>query len=94
MATVTAVLASCSDADGTSARVEIDYDDAVLAGEDHTLVAARCVNGLARPVTVLIRRGSGQSWLTAVVPAGETRSQNAGGPIQRVSHLPVFELRA
>lgn len=95
MATVTTVLARIADPDGSNARIEIDYDDVPLgADEDHALIAVRCVNGLTRPVAVLIRRGNGAAWFTISVPAGQTRSQNAGGPVQRTSHIPVFELRA
>lgn len=94
MATVTSLVAVVADADGTRARLELDHSDVVLADEDHALVAVRCVNGLSRAVAVVFQRPNGATWFTAPVPAGETRTQNAGGPVSRVSHLPTFSLRA
>lgn len=93
MATVTSVVAVVADSDGTRVRLELDHSDVVIGDDDHALVAVRCVNGLSRPVTVVFQRPNGSTWFTATIPAGETRTQNAGGPVSRVSHLPTFSLR-
>ena len=94
MATETIVLARIHEG-GAEARLEVDQDDAEIGTAlDHTLIAVRCVNNLLRPVAVRVRRGNGQAFLDVAVPAGQTRTQNAGGPVTRVSHLPTLELRA
>lgn len=92
MATATAVISEVWDGP-LRARIEVDYNDA-SDPNDWTLVAFRCVNELARPVTIRIKRGNGASWFSVSVPPGQTRSQNAGGPVQRMSHVPSIELSA
>lgn len=92
MATVTTVLGRIFDGPA-EARVEVDYDD-TSDPENWDLVAVRCLNGLARPVTIRIRRGNGVSWFTIQVPAGQTRSMNAGGPVREMDDIPIWELAA
>lgn len=89
MATATVVI--CRIEQGAlNARLEIDYDDAT---DPENLVAVRCVNGLARPVLILFQRVNKTSWFEVEVPAGATRSQNAGGPIRNLNDLPYLSLR-
>lgn len=90
MATATFVHSSI---ESDLARIEFDYDDASNP-DDWDLIAARCVNGLDRPVRILIWRPGGQNFFDVQVPAGQTRSMPTGGPVRNMSDLPRIELRA
>lgn len=91
MATATVVM--CQIQQGASeARLEIDYDDATDPN-NYDLIAGRCVNGLTRSVFFWFQRANRTPWISLEVPAGETRSQNAGGPIRKLNDLPNMALR-
>lgn len=88
----TKVLSRLSDGP-VECRVEYDYDE-FSDPNNWTLFRVRCVNGLTRPVSVVVQRGQGRSWWTVDVPAGEIREQVTGGPVRNVSDLPRLELKA
>jgi hypothetical protein len=72
-----------------SARIEVEYTEAT---GDFALV--RCVNGLARPVTVAIRRSTGASWWLRTVNPGQSATQNASGAVRKLVDIPQMEMRA
>jgi hypothetical protein len=90
VATVTAVIGRVYDG-AAEARAEVDYDDASNP-DNWDLIAVRCVNNLSRDAILRIRRGNGSSWFTVVIPADQTRSMNAGGPVRRMNDIPTWEL--
>lgn len=91
MASATVVLCSISEG-AASARLEVDYDDATDPN-NYDLIAGRCVNGLSRPVFFWFQRANRTPWVSLEVPAGQSRSQNAGGPIRQVNDIPIVALR-
>ena len=87
MATQTLVVASVCDESGV-ARLEVDYDD-TTDPLNPDLIAIRVVNGMTRPCLVSIRRAGQAPWFEiALIPAGQTVSQNVGGPVQQLSDIP------
>lgn len=92
----TLILGIVGDESG-QARLEVDYDettgDPLDPADDPTLIAGRVANSMARAVFFDFRRTNQQPWFTATVPAGETRSANAGGPVRKMSDLAFVMLR-
>lgn len=68
------------------ARLEIEYDE-TSDSADWDLIQGRVVNGMRRPCFVLMQRGNGQSWLERQVDAESIVSEDAGGPMRRMSDL-------
>jgi hypothetical protein len=47
-------------------------------------------NHSAHDIRVQIKRGNGQHWQDRVIPAGESFSQNAGGPVKYEFDVPEW----
>lgn len=91
MAVQTIVWASLAD-DSGQASFEVDVDD-TSDPLNWDVLTTRVVNGMARPAFCDMRRGNGQAWFTTEIPGGDTRSQNTGGPVRKMSDLPYMLAR-
>lgn len=80
MATITRTLGILSDAQGATARFELDYDDTTLRAS-----LFRCVNGFAGTVYgAVIRESDGLTYERAF-PAGTTTVSIPTGPAARIT---------
>jgi len=58
--------------------------------DDFRLIRFFGTNYGAEDRTVLVKRGNGVNWVERTIPAGESFSQNAGGPVKYESDVPVW----
>ncbi len=58
--------------------------------DDFRIIRFFGTNYSAFDKTVLVKRGNGQAWMSRTIPAGESFSQNAGGPVKYESDIPVW----
>lgn len=80
MATVTRTLGILSDAQGATARFELDYDDATLRA-----ATFRCVNGFAGSVSGAVERESDGLTYERIFAVGTTTVTIPTGPAARIT---------
>ncbi len=73
---------------------EVDDTDVIVIDEDLELYDYKLVRVFGtvhtRPMTLTAWRANGQVWFTKAFAAGESATQNAGGPVKRQSDLPSW----
>ena len=58
--------------------------------DDFRVIRWYGTNHSAFPRTITVKRGNGQAWVDRTIPAGESFSQNAGGPVKYETDVPVW----
>jgi hypothetical protein len=59
--------------------------------EDFRVIRWFGTNYSASDKFVTVHRGNGSNWVDRIIPAGESFSQNAGGPVKYESDVPRWQ---